>query len=156
MMPIDLPVGIYGGLRSLSRAERCTLFMTLLAALQSLLSRYSSHEEVVVGSAIAGRDRPELEPLIGFFVNMLAMRIDLCDALRPAIIAVLQDLHVTGRLGETLPQRRQRRRRRRQDGPGVPQKLPEFGPVILQQGVKVLWRRQEHVLEGPGDRQIEL
>ncbi|HEV2735420.1 MAG TPA: amino acid adenylation domain-containing protein [Longimicrobiaceae bacterium] len=64
-------------LRELGRAEGATLFMTVLAAFQLLLSRYADEEEVVVGTPIAGRTRPELEPLIGFFVNTLAIRAGL-------------------------------------------------------------------------------
>jgi amino acid adenylation domain-containing protein len=64
-------------LTALSQTEGATLFMTLLAALQTLLSRYAGQEDVVVGSPIAGRNYAELEPLIGFFVNTLALRTDL-------------------------------------------------------------------------------
>ena len=64
-------------LKLLSRREGATLFMTLLAAFVTLLSRYSGQEDIVVGSPMAGRNRAETEPLIGFFVNTLALRIDL-------------------------------------------------------------------------------
>jgi len=64
-------------LKGLSRREGCTLFMTLLAGFQALLARYTSQEEIVVGTPIAGRTRAELEPLVGFFVNTLALRTDL-------------------------------------------------------------------------------
>ncbi|MBV8842651.1 MAG: amino acid adenylation domain-containing protein, partial [Bryobacterales bacterium] len=64
-------------LNALSRREGATLFMTLLAAFQVLLSRYTGQEDVVVGSAIANRTRMETENLIGFFVNPLVMRTDL-------------------------------------------------------------------------------
>ncbi|MEW5928796.1 MAG: amino acid adenylation domain-containing protein, partial [Gemmatimonadota bacterium] len=72
-----LPAGVARGLRELSRREGATLFMTLLAGWQALLAKYSGQDEVVVGSPIAGRDRQETEGLIGFFVNMLALRTDL-------------------------------------------------------------------------------
>lgn len=64
-------------LQVLSRQEGVTLFMTLLAAWEILLSRYSGQDDVVVGIPIAGRVRTELEALIGFFVNTLVMRTDL-------------------------------------------------------------------------------
>jgi amino acid adenylation domain-containing protein len=65
------------GLKELGRREGATLFMTLLAAFQVLWYRYSGQEDVAVGVPLAGRRRPELEGLIGFFVNMLVLRGDL-------------------------------------------------------------------------------
>ena len=65
------------GLRALSRRERATLFMTVLAGWQALLGRYAGQDDVVVGTPIAGRGRRETEALIGFFVNMLALRAEL-------------------------------------------------------------------------------
>ncbi len=64
-------------LRALSRREDATLYMTLLAALQVLLSRWSGQEDIAVGSPIAGRTHRKMEGLIGFFVNTLVMRTDL-------------------------------------------------------------------------------
>ncbi len=61
-------------LAALSQAESVTLFITLLAGYQSLLARYSGQSDVVVGSALANRQRAEVEPLIGFFVNTLVFR----------------------------------------------------------------------------------
>ena len=63
-------------LRTLSRREGVTLFMTLLAAFQVLVHRYSGQEAFAIGSPIANRNRSELENLIGFFVNSLVMRTD--------------------------------------------------------------------------------
>ncbi|MCP4263627.1 MAG: AMP-binding protein, partial [Planctomycetes bacterium] len=64
-------------LTSLSQQTGDTLFMTTLAAFAMLLSRYSGMEDIVIGSPIANRTRKETEPLIGLFVNTLALRIDL-------------------------------------------------------------------------------
>jgi non-ribosomal peptide synthetase component F len=64
-------------LRDLSRQEGVTLFMTLLAAFQIQLYRYTSQKDIVVGTPIINRNRLELEGLIGFFVNTLAMRTQL-------------------------------------------------------------------------------
>ncbi|MGO9110863.1 MAG: amino acid adenylation domain-containing protein [Thermoguttaceae bacterium] len=64
-------------LSQLSRREGATDFMTLLAAFQTLLYRYSGQEDVVVGTPIAGRNRLETENVIGLFVNTLALRTDL-------------------------------------------------------------------------------
>jgi amino acid adenylation domain-containing protein len=73
----ELSAELTQGLRSLCRATDTTLFMALLGALNLLLSRYSGQDDVVVGTSIAGRTRSELEGLIGFFVNTLALRTDL-------------------------------------------------------------------------------
>ncbi|MCP4662756.1 MAG: non-ribosomal peptide synthetase, partial [bacterium] len=75
--PVMLPAELTNALAALSRRQGVTLFMTLLATFQALLSRYSGQHDVVVGSPIAGRHRRELEPLIGFFVNTLVLRTDL-------------------------------------------------------------------------------
>ncbi|PYP82401.1 MAG: non-ribosomal peptide synthetase, partial [Blastocatellia bacterium AA13] len=72
-----IDAAVNDGLKKVSRAEGVTLFMTLLAAWQTLLSRYSGQEDVVVGADVANRNRGETEGLIGFFVNMLVLRTDL-------------------------------------------------------------------------------
>lgn len=74
---ITIPSNLNVALRQLSRIEGSTLFMVLLTAFQSLLGRYSDQIDVVVGTTIAGRTSAETEPLIGMFVNMLALRSDL-------------------------------------------------------------------------------
>ncbi|KEP25300.1 non-ribosomal peptide synthetase [Bacillus zhangzhouensis] len=63
-------------LAALSKKTDSTLYMTLLSAFSTLLHRLSSQDEFVIGSVIAGRNRTEMEHLIGFFVNTLALRID--------------------------------------------------------------------------------
>jgi amino acid adenylation domain-containing protein/non-ribosomal peptide synthase protein (TIGR01720 family) len=67
-------------LKALSRREGVTLFMTLLAAFQTLLYRYSGQKEICVGTPIAGRNCAELEELIGLFVNTLVLRADFTGA----------------------------------------------------------------------------
>ena len=66
-------------IRALSRAEGCTLFMTLLAAYNTLLARYSGQDDIAVGTPIAYRNRVEFEGLIGYFANTLVLRADLTD-----------------------------------------------------------------------------
>jgi len=66
-------------LTALGRREGGSLFMVLLAAFQILLRRYTGHQDVLVGSLIANRNRLELEGLIGFFVNTLVLRTDFSD-----------------------------------------------------------------------------
>jgi amino acid adenylation domain-containing protein len=68
--------GLTRKLRELSQREGVTLFMTLLAGFDVLMSRYSGQEDVVVGTDIANRNRAEIEGLIGFFVNQLVLRVE--------------------------------------------------------------------------------
>ncbi|MEM9163031.1 MAG: condensation domain-containing protein, partial [Cyanobacteria bacterium P01_F01_bin.4] len=83
-----LPPALTDGLKALSQKQGATLYMTLLAALNTLLYRYSQQDDIVVGSPIANRDRPELEGLIGFFVNTLTLRSDLSG--NPSFQALLE------------------------------------------------------------------
>ena len=73
---IELSKELTQGVGALSRSEGATLFMTMLAAYQTLLYRYTGQEDIVVGAPIAGRNRQETEGLIGFFVNTLVLRGD--------------------------------------------------------------------------------
>ena len=77
-------------LAELSKREGATLFMTLLAAFQTLLWRYSNQQDIVVGSPIAGRNRVEIEDLIGFFINTLVLRANLSG--NPAFRALLEQV----------------------------------------------------------------
>ncbi|MEH1791282.1 amino acid adenylation domain-containing protein [Nostoc sp.] len=74
-----LSVELTQRLLQLSQQQGATLFMTLLAAYNTLLYRYTGQEDILVGTPIAGRDRTELEGLIGFFVNTLVMRTNLAE-----------------------------------------------------------------------------
>jgi len=78
---LALSPSLSASLESLSQQTGVTLFMTVLAAFQTLLYRYTGQEDIAVGSPIANRNRAELEPLIGFFVNSLVMRIHLSSNL---------------------------------------------------------------------------
>ena len=75
--PFEITRDLSDALKALSRKERVTLYMTLLAGFQTLLHRYTSQQDIAVGSPIAGRNRVEVEGLIGFFVNTLVLRADL-------------------------------------------------------------------------------
>ena len=68
---------LYHALVTLSQKQRCTLFMTMLAAFQTLLHRYSGQVDIAVGTPVANRNRLEVEDLIGHFVNSLVLRSDL-------------------------------------------------------------------------------
>ncbi len=68
---------VAGALAALARDEGATPFMGLLAALQAVLHRYTAQTDFGVGTPVAGRNRPEVEPLVGCFVNTLVLRADL-------------------------------------------------------------------------------
>lgn len=74
---VEISQAMTEALKQLSDQQGVTLFMTLLAAFQAFLSRYSGQTDIAVGSPIANRNRRELEDLIGFFANSLVLRTDL-------------------------------------------------------------------------------
>jgi amino acid adenylation domain-containing protein len=73
---VDLEAGLTAQLRALARDEGCTLYMTLLAGLAVVLWRATGQSDLVVGCPTAGRGRRETEGTVGFFVNTLALRVD--------------------------------------------------------------------------------
>ncbi|HSD48163.1 MAG TPA: amino acid adenylation domain-containing protein, partial [Pyrinomonadaceae bacterium] len=77
--PVVFSPEVSRALRDFSRREGSTLFMTLMAGFHALLRRYTDQKDILVGTPIAGRSRAELEPLIGFFVNMVALRTKFDD-----------------------------------------------------------------------------
>jgi amino acid adenylation domain-containing protein len=78
---VELDAEIVESLKMLSRSTGSTLFMVLHAAFTVLLSRYSNGDDIVIGTPVANRLQKELEPLVGFFVNMLVLRVS-CAAER--------------------------------------------------------------------------
>lgn len=82
------------GLRELGKDQGATLFMTLLAAFQTLLYRYTNQEEFLVGSVTAGRSHPELVDLVGYFINPVALWADFRD--EPTFLGLL------GRVRQTV------------------------------------------------------
>ncbi len=75
--PVVIPKDLADALKLMSRREGVTLFMTLLAAFGVLLHRYSSLEDVVIGTVTSGRKRSELENLLGYFLNPVVLRNDM-------------------------------------------------------------------------------
>ena len=75
--PVVISKSLTEALKTLSKKQGVTLFMTLLAAFKTLLYRYSGQEDLVLGSPIAGRIRGDIENLIGLFINTLVLRTDL-------------------------------------------------------------------------------
>jgi amino acid adenylation domain-containing protein len=87
-VPIDVPPAAVEAVRETARGEEATLFMAVMAALQVVLARYSRQDDFAVGVPVARRDREEIEPLIGAFVNTLALRSDVGG--NPTVRALLR------------------------------------------------------------------
>lgn len=85
---IQLSKELSADLKELSQREGVTLFMTLLAAFQTLLHRYAGQDDILVGTPISGRTNIELEGLIGFFVNTLVLRTNFAG--NPSFREILQ------------------------------------------------------------------
>jgi len=77
ILSVVLPVSLTDSLTDLSRKHGCTLYTLSLAALKILIARYARQNDIYVGTLLAGRDRVELEPLIGAFINTVILRTDL-------------------------------------------------------------------------------
>lgn len=85
-----IPAALSRELKTLSRQNDSTLYMALLAAFHVLLARYTGQTDIVVGTPIAGRQHPELEGLIGMFVNTLVMRAELAG--NPSFLTLLRQV----------------------------------------------------------------
>jgi amino acid adenylation domain-containing protein len=77
ILPFRIEASLADALVSLGRARGATPFMVLLTGFAVLLARYSGERDVTIGTPVAGRIRPETEPMVGFFLNSLAMRVRL-------------------------------------------------------------------------------
>ncbi|HEX8246148.1 MAG TPA: condensation domain-containing protein, partial [Longimicrobium sp.] len=103
-LPVFLEADALEALRALAARHDSTLFMVLLAGFTALLHRYSGETDVVVGTPIALRERPEFEGVIGLFVNTLALRVDLGG--RPTVAELLRrvrDVTIDGFSNHELP-----------------------------------------------------
>ncbi|HEX4704725.1 MAG TPA: amino acid adenylation domain-containing protein [Pseudonocardiaceae bacterium] len=99
-----LPGPLADRLRTLARANSASLFMTLMAGFDALLSRYTHQDDIVIGTASAGRDRTELEPVVGFFTNMLVLRCDLSgDPAFTQVLAKVKDVALTAYDHQDVP-----------------------------------------------------
>jgi hypothetical protein len=77
ILSLVLPVSLTDSLTALARRHGCTLYTLSLTALKMLIAHYTHQDDVYVGTLLAGRDRLELEPLIGVFINTIILRTDL-------------------------------------------------------------------------------
>jgi amino acid adenylation domain-containing protein len=89
-VPVVIERELAEGLKELSRRQGTTLFMTLLSGWAAVLSRLSGQAEVVIGTAVANRRRAETEKLIGFFVNTVALRVDMRED--PSVAEMLKQV----------------------------------------------------------------
>ncbi|HEX6862798.1 MAG TPA: condensation domain-containing protein, partial [Thermoanaerobaculia bacterium] len=92
-LPYTLGPELTGRLAALARQEGATLFMVLLAGFSALLARLSGQDDVIVGAPVAGRVREETEPLVGCFLNNVALRTDVSG--RPSFRALLARARAT-------------------------------------------------------------
>ena len=91
-------------LKALSREHDVTLFMTLLAAFQTLLHRHTGQDDIVVGSFLANRNRTEIEGLIGFFVNTLVLRTDVSgNPMFTELLARVREMALGAYVHQDLP-----------------------------------------------------
>jgi amino acid adenylation domain-containing protein len=89
-LPLVLNAPLTAALKVFNKRHGSTLYMTLLAAWAVLLARLSGQQDIVIGTPVAGRSRAEIEELIGFFVNTLALRLDLSGS--PSVGQLLQQV----------------------------------------------------------------
>jgi amino acid adenylation domain-containing protein/non-ribosomal peptide synthase protein (TIGR01720 family) len=101
---IPLPPELGAAFKALARRSGVTLFMAGLAAFAALLSRLTGQTDLVIGVPIANRDGPDLEPLIGFFANTLALRVDLSgDPDFPTLIGRVQRVALDAYARQEVP-----------------------------------------------------
>jgi len=101
---LRLPGALVLGLRRLSQRREVTLFMTLLAGWAACLSRFSGESDLVIGVPVANRRRSELESLIGFFSNTLALRVRLdCDPTVAELLAHIKDNTLQAYANQDIP-----------------------------------------------------
>jgi amino acid adenylation domain-containing protein len=144
--PLALPAVLDGQVRELARRGGATAFMVLLAAWVAFLRRVTGQDDVITGSVLAHRGRPEIEDLIGFFVNTLPLRIarsgdlpfsDLLDAVRAGALGLYahQDLPLENLIEELRP------------GAALFQSVlalhSNLGPRELAPGLSMQWREMD-------------
>ena len=101
---LDLPATLVTDLRALGRAEQATPFMVLLAALEVLLAHLAGTDQLVVGVSTAGRSRPELEELLGCFINTLPIRAHVDgEATFRGVLVQARERLVAGLANQDLP-----------------------------------------------------
>ncbi|MBA3533239.1 MAG: hypothetical protein H0T73_15070, partial [Ardenticatenales bacterium] len=99
-----LPPALVGALKGVCRQEGCTPYVFLLTAFQTLLHRYTGQEEIVIGTPVVGRSLPQVQEMIGLFINTLALRTSLAGT--PAfrtLLARVQEETLAGLAHQEFP-----------------------------------------------------
>lgn len=103
-VPFSVGADLLSGLKRLSQQHGCTLFMTLMAGWAVLMGRLSGQRDIVIGTPVAARHHREIEPLIGMFVNTLALRVELSDApTTSALLAQIKDTALAAQQHADVP-----------------------------------------------------
>uniref|UniRef100_UPI001145E1F9 amino acid adenylation domain-containing protein n=1 Tax=Xenorhabdus kozodoii TaxID=351676 RepID=UPI001145E1F9 len=103
-VPVHVDTDLLASLKRLGLRHNATLFMTVLSAWSLVLARLSGQEDIVIGTPVANRPQHELEGLIGFFVNTLALRVTVNDDLRVAdLLALVRERALAAYAHQDLP-----------------------------------------------------
>ncbi|USP13462.1 non-ribosomal peptide synthetase [Vibrio gazogenes] len=103
-LPVVIRRELTEQLRQLSQRRGCTLYMTLLAGWSVAMGRLSGQDDIVIGSPIAGRTQSDVEGLIGMFVNSMAMRVQLTEALNTQdLLAQVKETALAAQANQDMP-----------------------------------------------------
>jgi hypothetical protein len=103
-LPITLPKALTADLVGLARRENATLYAVLAAAYALLLARFSGQKDLLLGTPVANRARPEAEGLVGFFVNTLVLRVDASgDPTGSELVARVRDMALSALANQDVP-----------------------------------------------------
>jgi amino acid adenylation domain-containing protein len=103
-LEMHLPASLCAALHAFSRREHATLYITSLSVFAILLGMFTGQDDVVVGTPVAGRNRVELEPLIGLFLNTIVLRIDLSgDPTVRGLVARVREIAVEAYANQDVP-----------------------------------------------------
>ena len=137
-------------IRAISHSQGGTLFMGLLACFKAVMYRYSGQQDIVVGTPVAGRSRQELEPLIGFFVNTVALRTRVEGEMSyRELVGRVRESAIGAYMNEELPFEEVVRQ---QGGSREAGQSPMFEVMMILQNAP----REEGGLEGLSLRAIEM
>ncbi len=103
LVSTQLPLSVAQKLKQLANTHKMTPFMLLHASLALVLSRHSNAQDIVIGTPVANRNKPELEPLIGFFVNSLVLRVNTAIDAIDDYFAHVRKVHLDAQANQDVP-----------------------------------------------------